>query len=375
MILGFFFSRSMSLELWDAHGLLDREKLIYEKHLNSNHFKEIYFFTYGTDDLRYASKLHHKIHIVPMPKMFNSMIGKNIYSFLLPIIQKKYLKRCDIYKNDQMDGSWSSVISKILYKKVLLIRTGFTLSLFMKQKGVKWKILISKVMEKFAYKHCNHATVSSKVSKEYILKHYMLKDEDVSVLYNYIDTDKFLPLQIEKKTNRLLFIGRFDAQKNIHNLLYAMKGIDFGLDLYGSGSMKEELIQLADRLELDVNFFDKVRNNAMPTVLNSYKYYILPSLYEGMPKTLLEAMSCGLICIGSDTLGINEVIEDKKNAYLISGFTSDAIQKVIVNVCNIAEDNDEIVKEARNTILTKFSLETYAKKEYEIFHSMDAACH
>lgn len=369
MTLGFSFSRNMSIEKWDKLGLLDREKLIYEKHLKDNNLEKVYWFTYGANDSKYQKDVNDKIYIVPMPKVFDNKIGINIYSFLMPFIQKKYLKDCDIYKNDQMDGSWSVVIAKLLYKKKLLIRTGFTLSLFMKQKSAKIKEFIGLCMEKFAYGFCDFATVSSEVSKRYIVDKFTLKETGVKVMYNYIDTDKFKPSKELDRKDRLLFIGRFDDQKNIKNLLKAMQGLGIGLDLYGDGVLKDELISISEDLKIDVNFLGKVANSKMPEVINGYKYYVLPSLYEGMPKTLLEAMSCGVICIGTDTLGINEVISDKDNGYLIYGNEANDIADGIVNAVESKEE-EKIKSNARQTIIDVFSLDTYASNEFKIFKNM-----
>lgn len=369
MTLGFFFSRNMSVRKWKDLGLLDRERLIYEKHIESANLEKIYWFTYGANDNEFSKDLNKNIVIVPMPRIFNFKFGSNIYSFLLPFIQKKYINNCDILKTDQMDGSWSAVLAKILFKKKLLVRTGFTLSLFMKQKKAKVKSFIACCMEVIAYKFCDFATVSSNVAKKYIIENYGLSNENVKVVYNYIDTKLFKPENKKVEKDRLLFIGRFDNQKNIQNLMKAVKDLDIGLDLYGDGNLKEELELLAKKLKIDASFLGKVANKDMPKIFNKYEYYVLPSLYEGMPKTLLEAMSCGLVCIGTDTLGINEVIEDKKNGFLIYGYDPESIKIGILNAFNY-EESSKIKVSARNTILNKFSLEQYAIIESEIFNKL-----
>ena len=53
-------------------------------------------------------------------------------------------------------------------------------------------------------------------------------------------------------------------------------------------------------MDVDVKFNGVVANDKLPDILNEYKYYILASNYEGMPKTLLEAMACGNLCIGTN---------------------------------------------------------------------------
>ena len=368
MVMGLFFSRGMSFAKWHELELLDREKLVYEKHLAEGTISKVYCFTYGAYDANYSHLIHEDLIIISMPIFFNSKIGINIYSFLLPIIKFKHMKKCDILKNDQMDGSWSAVIAKIFFRKKLLIRTGFTLSVFMNRKGSKVKELIAILMESFAYYFCDFATVSSKHSKLYIMHKYNLKDKDISVLYNYINVDKFNILKSGYKNDRLLFIGRLDQQKNLVNLFYALNGLDVGIDLYGDGTLKNDLMALSKVIGIDARFMGKVSNAQMPEVMNKYKYYILPSLYEGMPKTLIEAMCCGLICMGTDTLGINEVINNK-NGYLIPSTNASDISKVIINVIK----NNKITNiDTSERVFCRdlYSLDRYTSKESKILSNL-----
>ena len=82
-VLGLFFTEGVSLGLWKARGLLDRERLIYEKLLEQKVFHKIYWFTYGDDDKRYESELKKGIEVFPMPKFFSFKKGALLYSFLL----------------------------------------------------------------------------------------------------------------------------------------------------------------------------------------------------------------------------------------------------------------------------------------------------
>lgn len=365
MILGFFFSRNMSIESWERLGLLDREKLIYEKHINNKNIKKIYWFTYGVNDYLYKDKLNKDIEIISMPKLFNSRVGKLIYSFLLVFIQKKYIKKCDILKTDQMDGSWSAVLSKIFYKKKLLVRTGFTLSIFIKKNRNLFKETVSILMEKFAYNFADYSTVSSQESFDYVRIKYKVDINKIEKINNYIDTEKFRKILSSKPIDRFIFIGRLEKQKNIFNLLNAIKELNIGLDIYGEGSLKKELLEIVRINNLDVFFKGKVKNAELPKILNEYKYYILPSYYEGMPKTLLEAMACGVCSIGTNAPGIKEIINDEINGYLIDGFDSKDIVKKIEYI--IKQDNSSIVKESIEYIKKYFSLEIYVVKEKNIF--------
>jgi glycosyltransferase involved in cell wall biosynthesis len=160
-----------------------------------------------------------------------------------------------------------------------------------------------------------------------------------------------------------------EEQKNIKNLILAASDLNLELDIYGDGSQRKELEQLVLSLHAKVSFKGKVKNALMPDILREYNFYILPSLYEGMPKTLIEAMGCGLICIGTDTLGIREVIQNKYNGFLIHGFTHQEIKECLENSLNYM-DYETITSNGLSTVHEKFSLTSYTNNEFQIFQKL-----
>ena len=121
-------------------------------------------------------------------------------------------------------------------------------------------------------------------------------------------------------------------------------------------------------MNVQVNFIDVVANYKLPEILNRYKYYVLPSVFEGMPKSLLEAMACGLVCIGTDIDGINEIIEDGVNGYLANGTSVQALNEAINRA--IKQSAEAIADGAVQTIRDKFSIETIVEQEKELFESL-----
>jgi glycosyltransferase involved in cell wall biosynthesis len=373
--LALFFTRGISLEIWINQGLFDREKTIYEEHLKRGNFDKIYWLTYGSNDKKLANKLkkenklHKDIEVLQMPKIFNFYkIGNILYSLFLPFIYRNELKNCDILKTNQMDGSWSAVLAKWIYKNILIVRTGYTLSLFKYKKNNKLKYKFSKFIEKFAYKYCNKAIVASWQDKQYLLKQNYLNGNKIEVIPNFIDIDIFKPLNIKKYKDRILFVGRLNEQKNVFNLIEAISETNLSLDIYGKGELKDELEKFAKKLNAKVRFKGVVPNNKLPKIYNKYKYYIIPSYFEGMPKTLLEAMACGCICIGTNVAGINEVIKNEVNGYLAENTSVKAIEKVIKKA--LENDNSEIIENGINTIREKFSLNNVINKEFNIIKNL-----
>jgi len=375
MNLILFFSRRNSLKYWVDTGLFDREKLIYERHLANGTFKKIYWLTYGCLDgeiaasLKSAGLLHNDIYVIPMPKIFNNKIGNILYSLLCPFIQWKVCNYGSIFKTNQMDGSYSGVIAMKIHNKPLIVRTGYTASIFARhQHGSLIRIKIYEWMESLAYGSADVAVVASLSDKNFICDKYKINPQTVHVFNNYINTTLFRPKNIEKYSDRIVFVGRMNKQKNVDSLIRAVSKTQLTLDIYGSGELMEELQALSITLSANVRFMGVVPNSHLPDILNKYRYFILPSHYEGMPKTLLEAMACGLVCIGTDVEGIREVIEHKVTGYLAKTTDWQDIYNAIMEAQ--LDDNIDIIAQGVTKIETHFSLEGFLTKEVELIRGL-----
>ena len=126
-----------------------------------------------------------------------------------------------------MSGSWNAVIAKKLYKKKLIVRTGYTLSALLKKTQAKLKTAVSVFLERIAYKNADIAVVASQEDKNYICSAYRIPQQKVHVFGNYIDTDTFKPVNCEKYNDRIIFIGRLVCIKNLFNLFKAISKTDF----------------------------------------------------------------------------------------------------------------------------------------------------
>lgn len=371
MKLGLFFTRNTSLKTWVESGLLEREKLIYERHLIDSNACEIYWFTYGSEDKEIAEKLkrdgalNSNITVVSMPKVFEGKIGSWLYSIILPFLHYNILRDLNIFKSNQMDGAWSALISSLIFKGKFYLRTGYTLSVFTKkQKRKKVFILFHQFIEKVCYMFADISSVSSKLDRQYVCSKYK-PISDVNVLYNYVDTENFRNYEKERK-DEFVFIGRFNDQKNIYNTIEAVILNNMKISLYGAGELKDEISKKYEN-NRNVKFYGKVPNDEIPSILNLYKYYILASHYEGMPKTLIEAVACGNICIGTNVEGINEVLNEEIG-YLAPNTSVECISQTVAKA--IANQEGNIYQKIANYGEEKFSISSIVLKDFEIMNKV-----
>jgi glycosyltransferase involved in cell wall biosynthesis len=93
--------------------------------------------------------------------------------------------------------------------------------------------------------------------------------------------------------------------------------------------------------------------------------FILPSHFEGHPKTLIEAMACGLPVIGADTPGINNLIRHGETGFLC-GTEPEQIREAIVSVLGDAGLRQRLGRNARDEAMATFSLDAIVQKELAV---------
>lgn len=376
--LGVFFTRGVSLKQWVELGLFDREVLIYHEHLRNGLFDAIEWFTYGSADATMAAqllrdgRLSSAIQVVPRPHWFQYLGrgGNLIYMLLMPFLAWSRLNRCDVFKTNQMDGAIAALVAARLLRRPLFVRTGYTHSLFVDQihPSNPLRRRLAAFTEKLALRHCDAASVSSRFDRDYIVERYGPDKRTLFVLGNYIDVDRFSPRPTKYRSDRLIFVGRLSQQKNLAVAISACAQAQVGLDIIGDGPDRKALQKLAADLGADVRWLGVFSNESLPDRLRAYRFFYLPSLWEGMPKALLEAMAVGLVCIGNDTTGINEVIEDGVTGYLSKGADSAALATAIRRA--LSGDTNAVSAAARDFVSRNFSLSAIARQEREIFFSL-----
>jgi len=353
-----FFTAGMSLKKWSEGGMLSREIRLYNE--LAKYFDKIYFLTYGgEEENEYKNSLAPNIELLQNKRKINLFV----YSFLAPFIHRKAMRNANIYKTNQMLGSWTAVIAKVLFRKKLIVRQGYQYSSTLKKKGKNLLSFVASIAEFFAYGLADKIIVTSHSIKNLIEQRYKIKEEKIAVIPNYVDTETFKPLEIEKQEGRITFVGRLDTEKNLFSLIDAVKGMDIKLVLVGNGPLEDALKKKVKEEGIEnVEFAGVIPNERLPVELNKSEIFLQPSLYEGNPKTLLEAMACGLPVIGTNVIGIKEVITHGENGYLCET-SAEAIRDAIIEVMTNNELRERMGKSARREIIENYNLKILAEKE------------
>lgn len=189
-------------------------------------------------------------------------------------------------------------------------------------KRQKWGRLASGYImagEKGAVKHADEIIVLSKSVQDYFQNKYGRKTVLIPNGVNRPVT--VLPTQIEKKyglqkDSYFLYLGRLVPEKGLEYLIKAYKDLDMDKKLViagGSSDMKEFEDKIHGLAKGDgrIIFTGFVQGRTLAELLSNAYVYVIPSDLEGMPLTLLEAMSYGNCCLTSDIPECTEVVEDR----------------------------------------------------------------
>lgn len=363
-IIAVFFTHAVSLDLWERRGMFSREVRFYQE--LADRVGEVWFFTYGRDDTDYQDRLGPNIRVFPK----RLPIPNLLYDLLLPFLYWNQLRQADIVRIHQMAGAIPVLIAHWTMNKPLIVRCGYQWSVFLsRQRAFKIKQWIVARIESVTYHAAKMIIVATPSDAEHVKQSYKIATEKIHVISNYVDTNLFKPLMIEKKPRSICFVGRLEPQKNLMNLVEAVQGTNAHLVFYGEGSLRNELEQHAQELNVRANFRGKIANDELPAALNACELFILPSLYEGNPKVLLEAMACGLPVIGTNVEGIREIIEDGENGILCEPST-ESIHEALKRLMNDPATQQRLGGSARQTILATASLSNAVQTECDLVHSV-----
>lgn len=171
------------------------------------------------------------------------------------------------------------------------------------------------------------------------VSYYGLKEGSVPVIINGVDLSRCIPKNdyaIDGAV-KLLHVGRFHEAKNHDCMVNAVKlltdkGIDIQFSFFGDGELEDTTRQLVANLGLESKIrFCGLTDNVFPH-LHDADIFLLPSKWEGIPMSIIEAMGTGLPVIASRVGGVPDMIEDGVDGVLIEPTgqaLADAIEKLL----------------------------------------------
>lgn len=168
---------------------------------------------------------------------------------------------------------------------------------------------MNRTFNRFLFKKCHVVPVSlTEEIQKSVVDEYNIDFKNTPVVFNGVSMEKCHIKNDYTGNKKILHIGRFSKQKNHEVLVKAFsivvnRGHDVSLYLYGQGELEESIKELVKNLHMDKNIFFCGLTDDVYSVMESTDIFVLPSLFEGMPMTLIEAMGTGMPILASNVGG------------------------------------------------------------------------
>jgi glycosyltransferase involved in cell wall biosynthesis len=191
-----------------------------------------------------------------------------------------------------------------------------------------WSYLVRPVLVYETRRQCHSASSAAYVTYGFLQQRY--PSTGFSTHYSNVELpaelfERIHPRYLQSASNgadscfagaKLIFVGSLSQRyKGLDILLRAvhqcvLKGVNLRLKVLGDGACRSEYEQLVDKLGLGqyVTFHGYVAHEDVWRYLCQADLFVMPSLAEGLPRAMIEAMVCGLPCIGSNVGGIPELL-------------------------------------------------------------------
>jgi len=176
----------------------------------------------------------------------------------------------------------------------------------------------------------------------------------------------------EKKECHLLFVGTWLDRKGVYYLaegfgLVAKENSGIQLTVAGCGAPAELVKEMfAPKVRERVSVIPFVKREDMPTLYAEHDIFVFPSLVEGMPLTLLEAMATGMPVVTTNTCGMADVVEDEVNGLLVPAADAEELARGIERLSKSLELRTRLGLAGQET-MRRYTWEQIAAKLEEVF--------
>ena len=283
---------------------------------------------------------------------------------------------------------YARMASKMLKPKVKIVNTvampvkGYDVGVF--RKGVY------RFLDWFSERYVDRFIVVSEVLRDALLSSYKIQPDKVIKIYNGIELDEYRPngkeVRSQKSEVRREFgiakdvpvigaIGRMVWQKGFEYLIQAIPDIvqdvpDAKFLLVGDGPLRERIEALSKELRVRDNMIFTGFRSDIKEILCAVDLLVIPSLLEGFPMVILEAMAMAKPIIATNIDGITEQITDGVNGILVPPKDPSALAKGVIRVLNNKELAMTMGLSARKKVEQEFSVEKMVAETEKVYLSL-----
>jgi len=354
-----------SLEGMARNGQLPRLIFYLEAYLTR--FERVYLITHDKKSMqsRLPKGCLH-LHTGGLP------LGRLLHPVISPLLFRRELKNSDVYRvlGLFLQSMIPSLIASLLYSRPVVATYQYRYSEFARIEGRSPIIVfLTGLKERVGLLLADRIIVTTKSLEKHVKG--LARGKEVWLIPNGVILELFSERGRRGGSGRsLLFVGRLTKQKNLFSLIEAARAVGgVKLTIVGEGPLRRELVDYSRELGLDTRFEGYVPHDQL------YKYYyaadvfVLPSLIEGHPKVLLEAMACGLPVVGTDVEGTREIITHERTG-LLCGTDPGSIRDAVRRLLEDPELARKLGENARRQVAQEYNLGSILSRETSLMAAL-----
>lgn len=324
-------------------------------------------------------------------KVLTDLPNVKEYPLNFQLFKLKYLNY--LYKCYQFSKEVYNIIKK--YPAAIVYAQGFSVWYGLKEIGnrviinphglepfqaidVKDKIITStyRKVQRYQFKHAAKIVSLGGRLTNILKKEIANSKNKIVVLPNATNAGEYPEHNYDKEKLQLLFVGRFAFNKGINILMDCVRQLNnegyqnrLQFNIVGKGPLYEQYIK--EYSFPNVNFVGFADDDRLKKLYLENDLFVFPTLFEGMPTVVLEAMAAGMPVIVSDTGATSELV-NSENGYLIEKNNVRSLKCGIQQFFQLKpEERKQLSKSSYKKVCAKFTWQVVAKKHAELFHTFN----
>lgn len=274
----------------------------------------------------------------------------------------------DVVQANAGDTLKYAVLSKVFFrwKVPIVFRNASTISLYLRNS------LIKRWWNRWLFKKVAQVVSVSHKSKEDFIGEFPFLKKNIVVIPVGIEMNE-QKLSSNSQVEYLIHVGGFTFEKNHHRLITIFQALqktyNINLWLVGDGTLRKQIEEQVEKAGLsDQVRFLGFQRDIFPLLMNA-KALVMPSLIEGIPAVILEAMHCGIPVVAYDVGGIPEVVKKGETGWLVKAADEPGFVRAVEEVLE-GNEVERIKENAKRMVVSEFDNKVIVNRFLEMYQSI-----